>query len=390
MPGAEIRDLIHNIVLLSSNSGWVDETRAQARALGLVRVHTTGCVQEVLALLAGGFPPVSHLLLEPDAAGSLLSELVDLTAGQRDGVELVVIGEPEGLPRHPSAAAMSFVPTPTKDWLRRALDLKHPYQRSTPPLTVPDLLAAVTNGGIRTRYQPIVRLDNGRPVGLEVLARLEHEVRGVLQPDMFVPQLEEAGLAWPLTLEVIKSAFADWGDGKLGSFGLTMALNFPLDVLLVPEALTWLETHRRKAGLPAEQIVIELTESRPVREIMRLRHVISTLRGIGYGIAIDDVGPELRDHEALLDLQFTELKLDKELVRESPDSPAATAFLRRAIDAARAAQLTIVAEGVEDEDIWRRMQQLGVDQAQGFLIARPLPAAAVPLWYRNWTQRLDR
>lgn len=380
-----------NIVLLTGCSNWKDDVCGQARALGLAPIHAADSAREAVTMLAAG--SVSHLLLELDSAGDLLPELVDMTAGQKAGVALVVLGAPDRLPRHPSAEAMTFVPTSTQGWLQRVLA---PTSKSSGPrgndaqLSVQELRDALFDARIQTRYQPIVRLDNGLPVGLEVLARLEHPQRGILQPDLFVPQIEAAGLAWPLTEAVITRAFADWGDGNLGSFGLTLAINFPLDVLIIPEALTWLETHRRRAGLPAERIVIELTESRPVTELARLRHAISTLRGIGYGLAIDDVGPELRDHQALLDLQFTVLKLDKNLVRESLDSASADAFLMRTITTARAANLTIIAEGVEDEDIWRRMQHLGVDQAQGFLVARPLPAAAVPLWHSDWCSRLGR
>jgi EAL domain-containing protein (putative c-di-GMP-specific phosphodiesterase class I) len=381
-----------NIVLLGSSPAWLAAVREQARALGIETIHYARTPQEVMTLLAGGSPPVSHLLLQPNSAGNLLPELIDMTVGQPSGVVLVVLGEPALLPDHPSAPSMTFVPTPTHGWLERALSERghsRAAARGESP-SVDELKDALADTRIQTRYQPIVRLDNGQPVGLEVLARLEHPQRGILLPDLFVPQIEAAGLAWPLTQAVITRAFADWGEGKLGSFGLSMALNFPLDVLLIPEALTWLEAHRRVSGLPADRVTIELTESRPVAELTRLRHAISTLRGMGYGLAIDDVGPELRDHQALLDLQFTALKLDKDLVRESPDSPTVNAFLVSTIAAARAANLTIIAEGVEDVEIWRRMQRLGVDQAQGFLVARPLPASAVALWHSDWTSRLKR
>ncbi len=392
MPRIDTTDVKPNIVLLSNSRAWLDAVHLQASSLGVEPIHIAHSAQEVVILLAGGSPPVSHLLLQANSAGDFLTELIDMTAGQQSGVSLVVIGEPERLPNHHSAESMIFVPVLTENWLERVLDFENAFRRRPPVrqlLDAQELHETLVEVGIQTRYQPIVRLDTGLPVGLEVLARLEHPRHGMLQPDCFVPQLEGAGFAWQLTEAVITAAFNDWAEGRLGSFGLTIALNFPLDVLLIPQALTWLETQRRRAGLPAEQIVIELTESRPVSEIARLRHAISTLRGIGYGIAIDDVGPELRDHEALLDLQFTSLKLDKELVRESADSSTANAFLTRTIAAARAADLTIVAEGVENKDIWYRMQSLGVDQAQGFLVARPLPAAAVPLWYRGWCARLN-
>ncbi len=390
-----------NLVLLSDSLSWSRDVSAQARAMGITAVHTTADAREAVTLLAGGFPAVSHLLLQPSQAGDLLPQLVNMTAAEAPhGIALVVLGDAGPLVGNPSALAMTFVPEPGaagtgQGWLQRVLQpspgpsaINAGNTARNDRLSVEELRDALYGARIQTRYQPIVNMADSRPIGLEVLARLEHPVRGILQPDLFVPQIEEAGLAWPLTEAVVRRAFEDWGQRRLEAFGFTLALNFPLDVLLIPEALTWLEARRREAAIPAELLVIELTESRPVTEISRLRHAIATLRSIGYGLAIDDVGPEVRDHHALLDLQFTALKLDKDLVRESPDSTTAADFLTRTIATARAAGLTIVAEGVEDLQIWDRMRALGVDQAQGFLVARPLPAAAVPLWHRDWCARL--
>ena len=380
------------IVLLGNDPVWRDDVRRQAAELGLANLHIAQSADEVLGLLAGGFPPVSHLLLQPECAGSLLPELLDLTIGQSSGVHLVLLGEPIVSEADRLARAAVYVPHPNTLWLAEVLDDGKRGGRSSrgEDISIGELRSALDAAQVSARYQPIVRLDTAMPVGLEVLARMEHPTRGMLLPDLFVPKIEDAGLAWPFTQAVVNRAFADWSDGKLGSFGLGLAINFPLDVLLIPEALTWLEQRRREAGLPPERITIELTESRPVSEIAKLRHATTTLRGMGYNLAIDDVGPELRDHHALLDMHFTALKLDKNIVRESPDSNEASAFLARTIASARAADLTIVAEGVEDSDIWRRMLRLGVDEAQGFLIARPLPVSAVAHWHRNWCARLDR
>lgn len=255
------------------------------------------------------------------------------------------------------------------------------------PLTLQELHEALSDSHIHARYQPIVTIADHRPVGLEVLARLEHPTRGTLPPDLFVPPIKDAGLAWPLTKAVVRRAFADWTEGGLGRQGLWLSLNFPIDVLLDAAALDWVERRRLAAGIPAGRLIVELTESRPVTRIDELRAAVERLRGLGYGLAIDDVGPNIRDHRALLDLPFTHLKLDKDLVRESQDSPTSQDFLLRTIEAARAASLAIVAEGVEDHEIWAHMKALDVNEAQGFLIARPLPAVAVPTWHRDWHSR---
>jgi EAL domain-containing protein (putative c-di-GMP-specific phosphodiesterase class I) len=118
-----------------------------------------------------------------------------------------------------------------------------------------------------------------------------------------------------------------------------------------------------------------------------LAAAVHRLRGIGYGLAIDDVGPELRDHAPLLSLPFTMLKLDQLVVQETARSPAARDFVGGAIDAARLAGLKVTAEGVEDEACWRRMDELGIEFAQGFLVARPMPHADIAGWHTSWTGR---
>jgi EAL domain-containing protein (putative c-di-GMP-specific phosphodiesterase class I) len=145
-------------------------------------------------------------------------------------------------------------------------------------------------------------------------------------------------------------------------------VNFPLDVLLTPSALRRLEAQRLAAGLPADQVIIELTESRPVEDFVALRQPLEYLRTLGYRVAIDDAGPAVPGLAQLVELPFTSLKLDKDLVRQS------------------VADLPVVAEGVETALIWDHMQALGVAEAQGFLVARPLPVAAVPIWLDSWLQ----
>jgi EAL domain-containing protein (putative c-di-GMP-specific phosphodiesterase class I) len=101
-------------------------------------------------------------------------------------------------------------------------------------------------------------------------------------------------------------------------------------------------------------------------------------------VAIDDVGPAVPRLASLLDLPFTSLKLDKGVVQQAVGSESARAFLAGTIIQAKSRGLTVVAEGVETNEIWRQMHQLGADEVQGFLAARPLPVAAVPVWWDAW------
>jgi EAL domain-containing protein (putative c-di-GMP-specific phosphodiesterase class I) len=166
-----------------------------------------------------------------------------------------------------------------------------------------------------------------------------------------------------------------------------MALNFPLDVLLVPESIQMLDAERDAAGIAAAQVIIELTESQPVDDLVALRRATERLRAGGYRVVIDDVEPGIAHLDGLLDLPFNGVKLDKDLVRQLGSDFEAHAFAQRLIDAAKRRGLMVIAEGVEDAATWERLTQLGVDLAQGFFAARPLSAVAVPLWLRRWDKR---
>ena len=167
-----------------------------------------------------------------------------------------------------------------------------------------------------------------------------------------------------------------------------MAVNLPLDVLVLDEARTWLEAMRRESGVPAGKIVIELTESQPVAALPGLTSAAIELREWGYGLAIDDVGPDMRDHLPLVGLPFTALKLDRALVRAATEGSAA-AFLAEVMAAARASGWLVIAEGVEDEVTWAAMAAQGIDQIQGFLVSYPLSPEGVVAWHaRQMAARL--
>jgi EAL domain-containing protein (putative c-di-GMP-specific phosphodiesterase class I) len=252
------------------------------------------------------------------------------------------------------------------------------------PVPLPELHEALSSARIRAVYQPIVRLVDGAPVAIEALARLSHPVRGTVEPDLFVPQIEDAGLAPRLTESMGLVAFTEWAHGRLEALGMALALNFPLDVLLLPTALNWLDRTRAAAGIAATNVIIELTESRPIGKIADLASAVSRLRRAGYALAIDDVGPNLRDHRDLLELGFSSLKLDKQIVRRALQSKKAEDFVQRTTRAAHAAGMRVVAEGVARREHWDRMAALAVDEGQGFFFARPMVASSIAAWRSGW------
>jgi EAL domain-containing protein (putative c-di-GMP-specific phosphodiesterase class I) len=355
------------------------------------RLDTVGSAAAAISRLAPSRHGISHLLLEPALAGDALPALMGLTAGEgASGVGLIVLGAASLPGDAPAPAHVQFVPQASAGWLARAVSA--PLRRAPADAfpEVSDLRQAVSSDLVHARYQPIVRIADRVPVSLEVLARIDHPLHGTVGPDLFVPQVEAAGLARELTETMIVRACADWSGDALERYGLSLALNVPLDVLLSPQAITALEAHRAACSIPARRIVIELTETQPLDRLEELRTAVVRLRGLGYRMAIDDVGPDVRDHSPLLALPFTSLKVDKGVVLNALHSPASEAFLLATIAEAHRAGLKVVAEGIETPEIWDRMAAAGVDEAQGFLVSRPLPAAAVGPWHADWCARFPR
>jgi EAL domain-containing protein (putative c-di-GMP-specific phosphodiesterase class I) len=326
-----------------------------------------------------------HVLLNPARDDGLLAAILGLTCDEESsGSTLLLLGRAAGSPSH-----ISVIPGPSHEAIRTALAMNCcAGARATQP-SLAALRTALADGRIDTRYQPLVRLADRRPAGFEALARLYRVGHGLLGPDHFVPRIEDAGLAAELTRLVAKRSLADLASLELTGLGRTVALNIPLDVLLLPDALRRLDEEVGAAAVAASQIVVELTESQVVVDLRQLRRVVERLRHAGYNVALDDVSPAMPRYAALLDLPFTAVKLDKDIVRRGAVARDAADFVERIIATAKARELMVVVEGVEDVLTWNRMRRAGADLAQGYVIARPLPAAVLPVWLDAWLARTD-
>jgi EAL domain-containing protein (putative c-di-GMP-specific phosphodiesterase class I) len=249
----------------------------------------------------------------------------------------------------------------------------------------------VSSERLFTFYQPIVRLADRSLLGVEALVRFDHPTSGIWLPDHFVPQLEDAGLGHALASNVARLAFEDYAR-HLAPLGIWLAVNLPLDVLLDPVAMESIDVSRRASGVPADRVVIELTETLPVDPgdtdtLYAVAAAVARLRGAGYAVAIDDVCPAMDDPLALLELGFNVLKLDKGVVLDAAMCDKALAFIAGIVAAGHAADVKVTAEGIEDAAGWSRMRGVGVDHGQGFMIGRAMAAATVGDWLGKWTRK---
>ena len=159
---------------------------------------------------------------------------------------------------------------------------------------------------------------------------------------------------------------------------LDMALNISARNLHEPRFAELLEKHCAEAGLAPARVTLELTETAAMQDAVKMMDVLTRLRLKGFKLAIDDFGTGYSSLVQLHRLPFNEIKVDRAFVADCTTSGESRSIVRMIIDLAHALGMTAVAEGVESADALDLLRDLGCDQAQGYFIARPIDAAAVP------------
>jgi EAL domain-containing protein (putative c-di-GMP-specific phosphodiesterase class I) len=236
----------------------------------------------------------------------------------------------------------------------------------------------------RLEYQPIVRIADRRPVAVEALLRWQHPELGVIGPDRFIPLLEESGLIVPVGRHALKVALrqlADWRREGIGS--IRMAVNLSTLQLLRAELPAELRQALEEAGLPGNALELELTETLLMSNPEQAIRTLGEIKAIGIEVAVDDFGTGYSSLGYLKRLPIEKLKIDREFIADLLDDPDDATIVQTVIAMARALRLRATAEGVETEAQLAFLARQGCEEAQGFLLCRPLPAADCAAWLRN-------
>ncbi len=232
---------------------------------------------------------------------------------------------------------------------------------------------AINEGQIQLYYQPKADLRTGRIMGAEALARWDHPEFGIVGPSEFVPIAEQTGLITPLTSWVLDAAIAQVRRWKDAGLELSIAVNLSarsfLDTQLALEIPRLLARH----GVDAELLELEITESMLMTDPARAEATLTRLSRIGLTLSVDDFGTGYSSLANLKRLPVDVIKIDKSFVMEMAVDASDAAIVRSTIDLAHNLGLRVVAEGVENQESWRRLREQGCDLAQGFHVSRPLP-----------------
>lgn len=240
------------------------------------------------------------------------------------------------------------------------------------------LRAALAVGGIDVHYQPIVAAASTEVVGVEALARWTHPDRGPVPPADFIPVAEESGLIGDLGRLVLRQACAQAADWLRQGLRLTVSVNVAAAQLRDPGFARTVRDALRDSALPADLLCLEVTESDLVTSVGGATALLAELRRSGVRAAIDDFGTGLTSLAYLRDLPVDELKIDRSFVAGLGRDGRSGHVVAALVTMARDLGLTVVAEGVETEDQLAALVGLRCTYAQGYLIARPQPAAALP------------
>ncbi|MBL1079508.1 EAL domain-containing protein [Nocardia sp. 2] len=242
-----------------------------------------------------------------------------------------------------------------------------------------NLRGAVSDGSLLLHYQPEVDLRTGRLVALEALVRWQHPTRGLLPPGAFVGVAEATNLAGELGRWVIRSAceqFASWRRRGLAS-NVVIRINVSPVQLVSLDFVETMEGILRRFGIDGSSVCLEITEHVVVQDLARTQVTLRGLKRMGVQIAIDDFGTGYSSLSHLKALPVDAVKIDRGFVQRLGASADDLAIVKSIVGLAGSFGLGVVGEGVETTVAARTLVALGCYRAQGFLIARPMPADEV-------------
>jgi EAL domain-containing protein (putative c-di-GMP-specific phosphodiesterase class I) len=371
---AERYQTVPSILLIGEDPAWRAAVSRAAALLG-AEFETAGSLPDAISRLLHQEARFTHVLISCHATLQEIDAIDGLLGEAALPAALIILGGPDS---HTGGGARVSSPS-VEDVICALRGGIGPFP-ALPPLGPSDVAASLHGGGLRMRFQPILRSTDLSPVGVEALARVTHASRGILYPRDFLPYAIGCRQERMLTRIAASRLCLELRSGILGDT-LSLNVNVPISGLLHVASVGRALEQCAMARIAPERVVLEVLETAALPETKAMGRAMDAWRQAGFRLAMDDAGPSLPHWRRLMDLPFDTVKLDGAMVARR-ESDALTAQI---VDTAQRQGQYVIAEGIETEARLARMRDLGVDAVQGFLFARPLPALALPVWLRQWS-----
>jgi EAL domain-containing protein (putative c-di-GMP-specific phosphodiesterase class I) len=252
------------------------------------------------------------------------------------------------------------------------------------PLGPDDLSACLGQRLVQPWFQPKICVRSLRFVAVETLVRLEHPEHGVLRPSSFLPMIEGAGMIARLTEAVSRAAFRWCAHWQSAGLPLQVAVNISpllLSDLDLPDTLVrWADD----LGIGRDRIILEITEAWLAEDSVAALDTLTRLRLFGFQLSIDDFGTGYANMSQLNDIPYGEMKLDQSFVRNAGHDEEARTIVQASIELGHRLGMRVVAEGVERQEDWDLISELGCDEGQGYFLARPMRPDRITDWLDHW------
>jgi diguanylate cyclase (GGDEF)-like protein len=239
-----------------------------------------------------------------------------------------------------------------------------------------DLRVALENKEFSLVYQPTFDLSDMSPTGVEALIRWNSPTRGTVQPDDFIPLLEETGLITQIGKWVLEEACAQGAAWRAAGHKIGMAVNVSARQLDTDQLIDDIESALSHSGLAPEALTIEITETTLMRNADETARRLTTIKGLGVRIAIDDFGTGYSSLAHLQKFPVDALKIDRSFISGLTNKGEGEALIHTLVQLGKALSIETLAEGIEQTQELSLLRDERCDSGQGFLFARPLDVAA--------------
>lgn len=247
-----------------------------------------------------------------------------------------------------------------------------------------DLKSAIQANQLRLYLQPKINMRTKEAYAAEALVRWLHPDKGFIFPDQFIPFAEQTGLIQGITLWVLEEACRVHVALKNEGVALTIAVNISTRDLIGSDFPEKIADIFEKHGVTYDAISLEITESSIMDDPVRAEATLHRLAKMGLKIAIDDFGTGYSSLGYLKRLPVQELKIDKSFVMNMANSENDTIIVRSTVDLGHNLNLKVVAEGIENIEVWNLLVNMGCDYGQGYMMGKPMPENDFKEWLKRW------